>query len=375
MAESETPVVDAVHLAVRELNDAGGVLGRPVEAVVRDGRSEPEVFAEQARKLLTDEKIKTIFGCWTSNSRKTVIPILERHGGLLVYPVQYEGLGQSPHVVYLGATPNQQIIPAVRWAFAFLGKRRFFLVGSDYVFPRAANAIIHDTLQEMGAEVVGEAYLPMGTFAVTDVVREILASRADVIINTINGSTNIPFFSELRALGVTPNQLPTISFSIGEQELRLMNVPEMVGDYAAWGYFQSLTSPENRSFVERFQAEFSKQRVVTDPMESAYVGVKLWAKAVEQAKTDDPQAVRPLMLEQQMLAPEGLVHFDVATQHVYKTPRIGRINEHGQFDIVWEAVGPEAPQPFPTTRTKEAWLQFLDDLYAGWGDRWTAPEK
>jgi urea transport system substrate-binding protein len=375
MAESESPVVDAVLMAVGELNEAGGVLGRPVEAVVRDGRSDPEVFAEQARGLLADEKIKTVFGCWTSASRKTVLPIFERHDGLLIYPVQYEGLEESPNVIYLGATPNQQIIPAVRWAFAFLGKRRFYLVGSDYVFPRAANAIIRDTLHEMNAEVVGESYLPMGTFKVTDVIQEILSSRADVVLNTINGSTNIPFFKELRAAGVSPNQLPTISFSIGEQELRLMNAAEMVGDYAAWNYFQSIDSPENRAFVERFHADYSKQRVLTDPMESAYVGVKLWARAVEQAKTDDVKAVIPAMLAQQMLAPEGEVRLDAATQHAFKTPRIGQINQHSQFDVVWEAVRPEAPQPFPPSRTKQAWQEFLADLYSGWDNHWTAPEK
>ncbi len=174
MAESESPVVDATLLAIRELNEAGGVLGRPVEAVVRDGRSDPEVFAKEARQLLAEDKISTVFGCWTSASRKTVEPIFERHDGLLFYPVQYEGLEECPNVVYLGATPNQQIIPAVRWAFAFLGKRRFFLVGSDYVFPRAANAIISDTLDEMNAEVVGEAYLPMGSYDVKPVVEQII---------------------------------------------------------------------------------------------------------------------------------------------------------------------------------------------------------
>jgi urea transport system substrate-binding protein len=375
MAESESPVVDATLLAIRELNEAGGVLGRPVEAVLRDGRSEPEVFAKEARQLLTEEKIGTVFGCWTSASRKTVEPIFERHDGLLFYPVQYEGLEESPNVVYLGATPNQQIIPAVRWAFAYLGKRRFFLVGSDYVFPRAANAIIGDTLGEMNAEVVGEAYLPMGSYDVKPIIEQILSSRADVILNTINGSTNTAFFKELRAAGATPEQLPTISFSIGEQELRLMNVDQMKGDYAAWTYFQSIDTPENRGFVDRFRAAYSPQRVVTDPMEAAYTGVKLWAKAVEQAKTDDAKVIREAILGQQMLAPEGEVRIDDATRHTFKTPRIGQIKDGGQFELVSQAVKPEAPQPFPPSRTKQAWQQFLADLYSSWGDRWSAPEE
>jgi urea transport system substrate-binding protein len=375
MAQSESPVVEATLLAIRELNEAGGLLGRPLEAVVRDGRSDPSVFAQQAETLLSDEKVSSVFGCWTSASRKTVVPIFERHGNLLVYPVQYEGLEESPNLVYLGATPNQQIIPAVKWAFAFLGKRRFFLVGSDYVFPRAAGAVMRDTLAEMNAEVVGEEYLPLGSYDTRAIVEKIAGARADVILNTINGSTNVPFFKELRAAGITPERIPTISFSIGEQELRLMNVAEMAGDYAAWNYFQSLDTPESRTFVERFRAAYGPQRVLTDPMEAAYVGVKLWAQAVAQAQSDDPQEIRQKMLDGQMLAPEGPVRIDPATRHAYKTPRIGQITEDGQFEVVWSAVKPEAPVPFPPSRTKEQWQAFLGALYSGWGDQWSAPQQ
>ena len=287
MADSESPVVDATLLAIDELNKAGGLLGRPVEALVRDGRSDAKIFAREAVKLLTEDKVCTVFGCWTSASRKTVVPIFEQHDNLLVYPVQYEGLEESPNVIYLGATPNQQIVPAVKWAFAFGGKRRFFLVGSDYVFPRAANAIIRDALQEMQAEVVGEEYLPLGSYDVKELIEKIAAAKPDMILNTINGSTNIPFFKRLRSGGVTSDRLPTISFSIGEQELRMLNASEMVGDYAAWNYFQSIDSVENRQFVDRFRAKHGPQRVLNDPMEAAYVGVKLWGKAVTQANRDE----------------------------------------------------------------------------------------
>jgi urea transport system substrate-binding protein len=375
MEESESPVVDATLLAIEELNKAGGVLGRPVEAIVRDGRSEPQHFAEEARKLLVDEKVCTVFGCWTSASRKTVVPIFERHGNLLVYPVQYEGLEQSPNVIYLGAVPNQQIIPALDWVFAFQRKRRFFLVGSDYVFPRTANAIIRDELAALGAEIVGEEYLPLGDFNVQPIVDKIVAAKPDAILNTINGDSNVPFFQRLRAAGITPDKTVTLSFSIGEHELRRLDPRTMAGDLAAWNYFQSLDNPENQKFVEAFRAKYGPQRVVTDPMEAAYVGVKLWADAVRQAKSDDTIKIRKAFTTQSMLAPEGKLTIDPATQHAFKTPRIGRVTPNGQFEVVWSEVKPEAPQPFPPSRTRAQWEEFLADLYHGWGDHWTAPTK
>jgi urea transport system substrate-binding protein len=375
MEESESPVVDATLLAIDELNAAGGVLGRPVEAIVRDGRSDPEVFAEQARKLIVEEKVSTVFGCWTSATRKTVVPIFERHDNLLVYPVQYEGLEQSPNVVYLGATPNQQILPAIDWAFAFGHKRKFFLVGSDYVCPRTANAMIRDELAELGAEVVGEEYLPLGTYEVQEVVDKIAAVRPDVILNTINGDTNVPFFRRLRAAGVTPDRASTISFSIGEQEVQHLNPDQMAGDYAAWNYFQTLDTPANKKFVAVFRDKYGPQRVVTDPMEAAYIGVKLWAGAVRDAQSDEPAKIRRAFGGQKILAPEGEVTIDPATQHALKTPRIGQINAEGQFEVVWSDVKPEPPQPFPPPRSREAWEAFLQELYAGWGDRWSAPSN
>jgi urea transport system substrate-binding protein len=226
----------------------------------------------------------------------------------------------------------------------------------------------------MNAEVVGEEYLPLGSYDVKGVIEKIASSRADVILNTINGGTNVPFFKELRAAGITPDRVSTISFSIGEQELRLLDVDKMAGDYAAWNYFQSIDSPENRAFVTRFREKYGPQRVLNDPTEAAYIGVKLWAKAAQQARSDDPRAIRRALVEERMLAPEGEVLFDAATGHAFKTPRIGQITPDGQFDVVWKAVKPEAPVPFPSTRTVDQWREFLAELYAGWGNRWSASE-
>jgi urea transport system substrate-binding protein len=230
MAESGSAVIDATLLAIDEVNQLGGVLGRPVQPIVKDGCSDSVVFAREAEKLIANDKVIAIFGCWTSSGRKMVVPVVERHNSLLLYPVQYEGMEESPNVIYLGATPNQQLIPAVKWAYAFLNKRRFFLVGSDYVFPRAANEVLKDHLKELGAETVGEAYLPLGGADAKPVVAQILQAKPDVILNTINGDSNVAFFRELRAAGIHPNAVPTISFSIGEEELRHLNVPAMAGD-------------------------------------------------------------------------------------------------------------------------------------------------
>jgi urea transport system substrate-binding protein len=375
MAHSESPVVDAALLAIDQVNEAGGVLGRPVEAIVADGRSDSDVFAREARRLIEQDEVCTVFGCWTSASRKTVVPIFEELDHLLVYPVQYEGIEESPNVIYTGAAPNQQIIPAVKWAYAFDNRRRFFLVGSDYVFPRVAHEIIKDQLQELGAELAGEAYLPLGSSDVQAVVDEIVAAQPDVILNAINGDSNIAFFSALREAGITPEQVPTISFSIEEEELRQLDAAMMAGDYAAWNYFQSVESPENKQFVSAFHDKYGPQRVVTDPMEAAYFGVKLWAQAVNEAQSIERSEVRRAMRNQRMRAPEGDVRIDSATQHTFKTPRIGRVQEDGQFEIVWTAAKPEPPAPYPPTRTSEQWRGLLHDLYTGWGNQWAAPSS
>ena len=373
MSASESPVVDAVLLAVNELNRDGGVLGRPVEAVVADGRSDSNVFAQEAERLIKQEQVCTVFGCWTSASRKTVVPVFEELDHLLMYPVQYEGIEESPNVVYLGAAPNQQIIPSIKWAYAFQNKRKFFLVGSDYVFPRVAHEIIKDQLEELGAELVGEAFIPLGSPDVQSIVQQIQESQPDVILNSINGDTNIAFFADLREAGITPAMIPTISYSIGEAELQHLDVSAMAGDYAAWNYFQSIPTVENQQFVNAFRSQYGPQRVVTDPMEAAYFGVKLWAMAVEDAGSSSTPEIRRSLRNQRMRAPGGDIRIDPATQHTFKTPRIGQVRSDGQFKIIWTDTQPQKPVPYPATRTTEQWRAFLHDLYSGWGNAWAAP--
>ena len=374
MSISETPVVEAVKLSIEELNASGGLLGgRKVVPIIADGRSDWPTFAKESHRLLADEKVCAVFGCWTSASRKTVRPIFEELGGLLFYPVQYEGLEQSPNIIYLGAAPNQQIIPAVKWAYDNLGSRRFYLVGSDYVFPRAANAVIKDQVKALGASILGEDYIPLGGTDVQAIVARIVAAHPDVILNTINGDTNLAFFRALRAAGISPAAIPTISFSIGESELPSLNPSACVGDYAVWNYFQTVDSPGNTTFVDAFRKRYGADRVVSDPMEAAYCAVKLWAQAVEDAGTENTDAVRKTILDQSMAAPEGVMLIDPETQHTWRPVRVGRIRADGQFDIVWDSRRPVRPQPFPLSRTPAEWQQFLDTLQQGWGGHWAAP--
>lgn len=375
MAISERAVVESTQMRIDEINAAGGLLGgRRVEAVVADGRSDPAVFASEARRLVQQERVCVLFGCWTSSSRRTVRPVLEELGHLLVYPVQYEGLEDSRHIVYTGASPNQQIIPAVKWGMDHIG-RRFYLVGSDYVFPRAANAIIRDQVTALQGSIVGEDYLILGSTAVSDVVARIARTKPDMVLNTLNGETNVAFFRALREAGFTADDMPVVSFSVGENELQSMPVGDVAGHYAAWNYFQSVSSEKNRNFVARFKRRYGSERVTSDPMEAAYVGVSLWAQAVAETGTEEVLAVRDAMKRQSMNAPEGVVSIDPDNGHTWKVVRIGRIREDGLFDVVWSSNTPIRPMPFPTLRSRASWEQFLDDMQRGWGGSWANPGR
>ncbi|HIK11726.1 MAG TPA: urea ABC transporter substrate-binding protein [Oscillatoriaceae cyanobacterium M33_DOE_052] len=347
MAISEKSVVDAEQLAIEEINNAGGVLGKKIQAIVEDGASDWPTFAEKAKKLIDSDKVVTVFGCWTSASRKAVLPVFESKNHMLWYPVQYEGQECSKNIFYTGAAPNQQIEPAVDWLLENKGKQ-FFLVGSDYVFPRTANTIIKAQLEAKGGETLGEDYIPLGGTEVTPIITKIKAALPEggVIFNTLNGDSNVAFFKQMQGAGLTPDKYPTMSVSIAEEEVRAIGPEYLKGHYAAWNYFQSVDTPENKKFVEAFKTKYGQDRVTNDPMEAAYIMVYLWKQAVEKAaKADDLEAVRKAALGQTFQAPEGMVTMN-NNHHIAKTVRIGEIGTDGMFKIVYATPKPVDPIPW-----------------------------
>ena len=372
MAISEKPVMQATLLAIEDINAHGGLLGRKIEPVVVDGKSEDEVFAKQAEHLIVDEKVSVIFGCWTSASRKSVKPIVEKYQHLLFYPVQYEGLEQSPNIVYTGVTPNQQIFPAVNWSMRQFGSH-IYLVGSDYIFPRVANWLIRKQVELLHGEIVGERYIPLGSQDMAAVIKDMQQLKPDVILNTINGDSNIAFFHALHKAGIRPEDMPVMSFSIGEPELAALH-EEARGHYAAWSYFQRIDNPINHALIAAYQARFGAGEPVSDPMEAAWVGVHLWAAAVTTARTDAVDVVRNTIIQQSMQAPEGVVSVDHQTQHLWRKVRIGRARADHQFDILWASHEALRPYPFPALVSKREANAFLQQLYRGWQGHWVAPE-
>ena len=373
MAVSERSMIDAEVLALEEINRQGGLLGRPVRWVIADGASDWPTFARQAERLIREHDVKVIFGCWTSACRKGVLPVVESHDHLLLYPMAYEGLEQSPNIVYTGAAPNQQITPAVQWCHETLAARRFFLVGSDYVWPHCVNRIVKDQLTGLGAELAGEAYVPFGSTDVADVAAQIAAAEPDVILSTVVGDSALPFARAIRAAGLEPETTPIVTFAVGENELRGAAAADMAGHYAAWNYFQSLDRPQNKAFVTAFKKRYGDDRTTSDVMVAAYNSVLLWAQAVREAETADTRQVRAALRHQSLDAPEGIIAVDPETQHTWRPVFIGRIRPDGQVDIVWSSRTAVRPMPFPISRSRSEWEQFVSDLYRGWGGRWTAP--
>ncbi len=378
MKLSEDPVIDATLMAIDEVNAAGGVSGRKLLPVVADGKSDPDVFAAEAERLLVQEKVAVLFGCWTSACRKAVRPVTERHGGLLFYPVQYEGLERSPAVVYMGHSPNQQLLPAVDFLVTERKAKRIYLVGSDYVFPRTANAIIRDHLRANHAgraEVAGEEYQPLGSDDWAKAVTAIAETRPDAVFNTINGGSNFAFYRDLRAkedlLGLP--HTPVLSVSITANELSGMRPADVAGDLLAGTHFDLPDQPN--AFRDQFRKRFGVERLTTDMMVAAYVGVHLWAKAATAAGSTDPATVRAAVGGMSYDGPTGRVTVDADTHHLWQPVRIAQVQPNGGLKLVYAVDGGRAvkPQLFPPTRTPAEWEQFLKELQVEYGGRWHAP--
>lgn len=350
MAISEKAVRDAEVLAIEEINAAGGVLGKQIVYVEEDGASEPSTFATKAEKLVDSEKVKTVFGCWTSSSRKAVKPVFEDYNSLLWYPVQYEGMEQSPNIVYTGAAPNQQIVPAIEYLIE-KGYKKFFLLGSDYVFPRTANMIITAQVNAAGCEVVGEEYADMDQTDFAAIIGKIEAAQPEVIINTLNGTGNVSFFKQMSEKNYTSENYMTMSFSIAEEEVATIGADILKGHMVSWNYYQTTETDVNKSFVEAYKAKFGESRVTSDPAEAAYDAVYLWKAACEKAGSFEVDDVLAAIRTGEISfdAPEGTVTINGENQHLTKPVRIGEVKEDGLIYEVYSTPSAVDPDPYLTT--------------------------
>ena len=366
MAISETTLKDTVQMLVDEQNKKGGVLGKKIEAVVVDPASNWPLFAEKARELISKDKVSAIFGCWTSVSRKSVLPVVEELNGILFYPVQYEGEESSKNVFYTGAAPNQQAIPAVDYLLK-QGVKRWALVGTDYVYPRTANKILEAYLKSKGFkdEDIMISYTPFGhsdwQSIVSDIKKFGAAGKKTAVVSTINGDANVPFYKELSNQGISAKDIPVVAFSVGEEELSGIDTKPLVGHLAAWNYFESVDSDSNDEFIEEWHKYTGdEKRVTNDPMEATYIGFNMWVKAVEKAGTTESNAVQDALIGVTVPNLSGSYATMMPNHHITKPVLIGEIQEDGQFQVVDET---------PTTVVADEWSDYLEgskDLIADW---------
>ncbi|MDR2335639.1 MAG: urea ABC transporter substrate-binding protein [Burkholderiaceae bacterium] len=364
MAISETVLKDTVLMAIDDINAKGGVLGKKLEPVVVDPASNWPLFAEKAKQLITQDKVAVVFGCWTSVSRKSVLPVFEQNNGLLFYPVQYEGEELSKNVFYTGAAPNQQAIPAVEYLMSKEGggAKRFVLLGTDYVYPRTTNKILRAFLKSKGVKEsdIMETYTPFGHSDYQTIVSDIKkfsTGGKTAVISTINGDSNVPFYKELGNAGLKAKDVPVVAFSVGEEELRGVDTKPLVGHLAAWNYFMSVKNPTNTAFIKQW-SDYAKAKakaipghkdkpLTNDPMEATWVGIHMWKQAVEKAKSTDVDKVISAMAGQTFTAPDGFtVKMDEKNHHLHKPVMVGEIKADGQFNVVWKTKGPVKAQPW-----------------------------
>jgi urea transport system substrate-binding protein len=361
MAISETALKNTALMTIEEINAAGGIMGRKVEAVVVDPASNWPLFAERARQLITQDKVSAVFGCWTSVSRKSVLPVFEELNNLLFYPVQYEGEELSKNVFYTGAAPNQQAIPAVEYLMGPQGgsAKRWFLLGTDYVYPRTTNKILRSFLKSKGVadKDIEEVYTPFGHADYQTIVANIKkfsAGGKTAVISTINGDSNVPFYRELGNQGLKATDVPVVAFSVGEEELRGIDTKPLVGHLAAWNYFMSVKNAENEKFIKMYRTWAAANKVpnaasvvTNDPMEATYVGMHMWKQAAEKAKSVEVDKVRPAMYGQTFKAPSGFtLTMDKSNHHLHKPVMIGEVQANGQFSVVYRTKESIRAQPW-----------------------------
>jgi len=345
IAIAEKSVVDAEMLAIEEINNAGGVMGHKIEAIVEDGASDWPTFAEKARKLIVRDKVASVMGCYTSASRKAVLPVFEKDKGLLYYPTYYEGLEISPNIMYTAQEATQSVIAAMEWLYKNKGKS-FYMIGSDYIWPRTTIKIAKATLARLGGKLVGEGYYPLGHIEFSSEINKIKASKPDVVLNCVVGGSNVAFFKQLTAAGITGKNQTVLSLAVSEEEVSGIGPDNTEGTLTCMGYFQSLKNPANEKFVKAFKAKYGANRVVGDTLECGYIQVYLWKMAAEKAKSFDVEKVVAASSELAIDAPEGKVKFHKSNHHLWKHARIGTFRKDGQVDMIYESSLIE-PNPFP----------------------------
>lgn len=346
LAIAEAHVVDAEKLAIDEINAAGGVLGRPIQAIVEDAASDWPTFAEKAQKLLVKDKVSAVFGCYTSASRKAVLPVFERYNGLLYYPTYYEGLEMSKNIIYTAGEATQSIIPAVEWLAKTKKAKTYFLIGSDYVWPRTINKIARPTIAKAGGTVAGEEYLPLGATEFASAINKIKAAKPDVIISTIVGGSNVAFYKQLASAGITGKNSTIMAMAMTEEEAVGVGSENLVGVLSIMGYFQSLANPASSKFVAAYKAKYGADRVLGDTLAAGYTSVYLWKLAVEKAKSFDVEKVVAATSDLSFDAPEGKIKMHAKNHHMWKYARIGAFKPDGQVEIIYESPLIE-PNPFP----------------------------
>lgn len=363
-AEKEKLGLQGALMAIEEINQKGGVRGRQLQPIIRDAQSSWGTTKAEIEHLISEESIDVFLGAWNQASRYTIKTLFEKHQRLLINPFQYEGIISSPYIVWVGISINQQVPPTIAYCLENFGNR-FYLVGTDYLIPHIINIMVKDQLNTLNGEVLGESYLDFKVDEpekIDAIVRDIAQKKPDVILSSINGETNRLFFKKLREAGITPEQVPSFAFMLTTSFSQDIDLEDVVGSFATWNYFESIDTPLNHDFVSRFQ-EFAGSNPIDNATEASYIGVHLWAQAVEESGSTDAQALSYALSSMRFNAPEGPVTMDSEGQHAWKFSRIGRLKADGQFDIVWQSKAPIRPTPFQVYRSEAEWIEFTDRLY------------
>jgi urea transport system substrate-binding protein len=374
LAISERSLLDAEVLAVEEINARNLIPGRLVKVEKADGRSDPAAFADQARRMIEDRKADVIVGGLTAECRKAMLAVVEARDGLLLFPANFEGIERSNHVIYVGGSANQVVVPAVRWCFDGLKAKRFFVIGSEEISSRCSAEIAKDAIKASKGELLGESYQPLTGGDPSAMIDAIRQAKPEVVLNFLVGDSNVSFYASLKRTGLTSEKLPVVSFAIAEDELRRFPSGDLAGHYSGWSYFQSLDRKENVDFVRKFKARYGEDRVVSDSMVAAYNALMIWSQAAKEAGTGEAKVVLQHFDRQSLDAPEGIVTIDPESRIAWRPFHVGKARVDGQFDVVWSINKPVHPETYVATRTKFQWEALLNELKTRWGGRWSSSE-